>query len=97
MDFNNEDMDICDLDESKVCDNCEKCLGLSENDYMEIRLEGVIKESDDLYKEYEEYEVFSKNKEGSEEDVERDYEFIEDHKELKEEYDKNIIDILKGK
>ena len=37
------DCSICDLDPSKVCDNCGKCIGLnSEQDYRAIVVDGII-------------------------------------------------------
>ncbi len=33
--------DTCDLDPSKICDNCEKCLGL-DKDYRAIRITEII-------------------------------------------------------
>lgn len=52
MSFKNfdEKSDICNLDDIKVCTSCEKCLSFSENDYIEIKLEGLIKE--EMYKDY---------------------------------------------
>lgn len=91
-----EENDLCDLDKTKVCDNCEKCLGITESDYMEIKLDGVIKESAEFFKEYEDFEVFSE-KHSSEEDLIRDYEFLEDHEELREKYNKEISKILEDK
>lgn len=89
-----EENDICDLDDTKVCNSCEKCLGFSEDDYMEIKLDGLIKE--DVYKDHEDFEIFKKES-TSEGEIEPDYEFIEDHEDLREEYYKNIEDILKKK
>ncbi len=86
--------DICDLDETKLCDNCEKCLHIGEEDYMEIQIDGVIKDDEELLLEYEDFEVY-----GDEVTTEEEfpYEFIEDNEELREEYNKNIEDILSGK
>ena len=33
--------DYCDLDPSKICDNCEKCLGLDKN-YKIIKITKII-------------------------------------------------------
>ena len=90
MNFNEED--ICDLDENKMCDSCGKCLGEELDDYMEIKIEGIIKENDEIYKEYEDFEVFHK-----EQEEEREYEFIEDHEEIREKCYRDIEEILKGK
>ena len=39
---------MCDLDPSKVCDNCGKCIGLDENlDYRAIRVDGIVSEDMD--------------------------------------------------
>jgi len=47
---------ICDLDPSKICDNCGKCIGLNSGlDYRAIQVDGIIDEhmnpSDYLYDE----------------------------------------------
>ena len=37
------DCSICDLDSSKICDNCGKCIGLnSELEYRAIMVDGII-------------------------------------------------------
>ena len=39
---------ICDLDPSKVCDNCGKCIGMDGGmDYRAIRVDGIIGEDMD--------------------------------------------------
>lgn len=39
---------MCDLDPSKVCDNCGKCIGLDGNlDYRAIRVDGIVSEDMD--------------------------------------------------
>ena len=39
---------MCDLDPSKVCDNCGKCIGLDGNlDYRAIRVDGIVGEDMD--------------------------------------------------
>jgi len=39
---------LCDLDPSKVCDNCGKCIGLEgDMDYRAIRVDGIIGEDMD--------------------------------------------------
>lgn len=41
---------LCDLDPSKICDNCGKCIGLSgENapEYRALKVDGIIDESMD--------------------------------------------------
>ena len=36
---------ICDLDPTKVCDNCKKCIGLDgEREYRAIKVDGIIGE-----------------------------------------------------
>jgi len=37
---------ICDLDPNKICDNCEKCLELSDKDYKEIIIDEILSEKD---------------------------------------------------
>ncbi len=41
-----EDDDICDLDPTKVCDNCGKCLEYG--DFAAIRITGVRNSEEDL-------------------------------------------------
>lgn len=37
---------LCDLDPSKVCDNCKKCIGLGDNtEYRAIKIDGIIDEN----------------------------------------------------
>lgn len=37
---------ICDLDPSKICDNCKKCIGLGDDmQYRAIKIDGIIDES----------------------------------------------------
>ncbi len=34
---------MCDLDPTKVCDNCKKCIGLTDGtQYRAIRIDGII-------------------------------------------------------
>ena len=47
---------LCDLDSSKVCDNCGKCIGLDGAlEYRAIKVDGIVREemdaSDYLYDE----------------------------------------------
>ena len=37
---------ICDLDPSKICDNCGKCIGLNGDlEYLAIKVDGIITEN----------------------------------------------------
>ncbi len=39
---------LCDLDPTKICDNCGKCIGLGGGaDYRAIKIDGIIDESMD--------------------------------------------------
>ena len=39
---------ICDLDSSKVCDNCGKCIGLNGDlEYLAVKIDGIIDETMD--------------------------------------------------
>ena len=41
---------LCDLDPSKVCDNCKKCIGLDNNEdtqYRAIKIDGILDENMD--------------------------------------------------
>ena len=41
---------LCDLDPSKVCDNCKKCIGLDNNkdtQYRAIKIDGILDENMD--------------------------------------------------
>lgn len=33
--------DICDLDEAKICDNCMKCVGKSDADFLAINIDKI--------------------------------------------------------
>ena len=33
----------CDLDPSKVCDSCEKCLNQTDAEYLEILIDDIMK------------------------------------------------------
>ena len=36
---------LCDLDPSKICDNCGKCIGMDGNlEYLAIKIHGIIDE-----------------------------------------------------
>lgn len=37
--------DICDLDESKICDNCGKCI-MGDREYNEIKIDKIILDED---------------------------------------------------
>ena len=40
--------DMCDLDPSKVCDNCGKCVGLGgAADYRAVKVDGIVREDMD--------------------------------------------------
>lgn len=39
--------DMCDLDPSKVCDNCEKCLHAEDNDYNVLELDMHLETEDE--------------------------------------------------
>lgn len=85
--------DICDLDPSKMCDSCEKCLGLDISDYREIRLDGLINELSEVEEYILQDDTLSKS---SDDDVVDSFEvqYIEDIPELKEEYDKKVNELL---
>ena len=37
---------LCDLDASKICDNCGKCIGLhTDLEYRAIKIDGIIDET----------------------------------------------------
>lgn len=39
---------LCDLDPSKICDNCGKCIGLDgQTEYRAIKIDGIIEEGMD--------------------------------------------------
>lgn len=39
------DCNICDLDPSKICDNCGKCIGLNGDlEYLAVKVDGIITE-----------------------------------------------------
>ncbi|MEF9934840.1 MAG: hypothetical protein RSA01_07370 [Clostridium sp.] len=84
MEFNNE-LDICDLDPSKICDSCEKCLGIDTKDYREIRIDGVVDEDTASLNEFDEYNIFNLEEvEEEDTDATNEYEFIEDIEEIRD-------------
>ncbi|KMT23038.1 hypothetical protein [Clostridium cylindrosporum] len=92
MAFDENDInDLCDLDGMSICNSCGKCIEFEDNDYMEIKIEGIIKDQVDSYREYEDFEVFQR--ENDEED-DMPYDFIEDHEEIRDQYYKDLEDIL---
>jgi len=37
---------MCDLDPTKICDNCKRCIGLGDDtQYRAIKIDGIIDES----------------------------------------------------
>ncbi len=38
--------EFCDLDPTKICDNCEKCLGLDGKKYNEVKIDKIILDPD---------------------------------------------------
>ena len=47
---------LCDLDPSKVCDNCGKCIGLgSDLEYRAIKIDGIIDDRVDASDYLDEY------------------------------------------
>ena len=60
LDDEEEDDDFCDLDPTKVCDNCGKCLEYG--DFAAIRITGVRNSEDDLTTEEEQDLVTLKKK-----------------------------------
>ena len=55
-----EEDDYCDLDDTKICDNCGKCLdeyNTDEKGFVKVKIDKIIKEDsdislEDLYKQY---------------------------------------------
>ena len=39
--------EFCDLDPTKLCDNCGKCLENVNMDYASIKIDGIVSDSDD--------------------------------------------------
>ncbi|MEF9951200.1 MAG: hypothetical protein RR840_07320 [Clostridium sp.] len=84
MEFDKE-LDICDLDSNKLCNSCEKCLGIDVKDYREIKIDGVVDEETASLNEFDEYNMFDLES-GSVEDSDAtdEYEFLEDIEELRD-------------
>ena len=36
--------EFCDLDKTKLCDNCGKCLEIEGKEYNELKIDGIILE-----------------------------------------------------
>lgn len=85
--------DICDLDPSKICDSCEKCLGLDVSDYRQVRLDGLIDELSEVEEYLLQDDTFN---DLSDDDIIDSFEvdYIEDIPELKKEFDKKINELL---
>lgn len=87
------DDDACDLNPEKICNSCGDCLGLNNNDFKVVRIDGLAPGEIEL----EDY-ILEDNtlgsSEGSKEDDDIDIEYIEDIPELKKKYDKEINEIL---
>ena len=67
---------ICDLNRNKTCDNCEKCLDLDKNDLKEVIIDEILDDTNELF----EIEM----KDSKEIDPNREWELIDDIKNLKE-------------
>jgi hypothetical protein len=85
--------DICDLDSTKICNDCMECLGLNDSDYKIVQIDGLIDDISDL----DDYNI--QNEEISNDTYHElndsfEVEYIEDLPELKEEYDKKIDKLL---
>lgn len=94
---NFEEDDFCDLDPEKICDSCEKCLGLTNSDYRIVRVDGLMENEnyvdiDEYLSEDEIHDLDSEYDEAENDAFDVDY--IEDIPELKEEYEKKINKIL---
>lgn len=83
---------LCDLDPRKICDSCGKCLDLNDNDYIEIKINGLFENEEEDAEEYIEEETSIVKTQ--EENESSDWLYIEDIPELKEKYDKQIEEIL---
>ena len=44
--INCNECNVCDLDPNKICDNCEKCLHLEDNDYKGVVIDEILSEKD---------------------------------------------------
>ena len=91
LNFNDDD-DTCDLDSTKICNDCMECLGLDESDYKIVQIDGVIADVSEL-EDAPEAETLSSDTYHELNDS-FDVEYIEDLPELKEEYDKKIDELL---
>lgn len=96
-DFLNDSDDSCDLDSSKICDNCCKCVDdYQEKDYRVVRIDGIVKDENPQI-DWDEYiledETLQSDSDASE-DAMSDVEYIEDIPSLREEYDEKINKFL---
>jgi hypothetical protein len=85
--------DICDLDSTKICNDCMECLGLDHSDYKIVQIDGLIGDISDV----EDYNFENENISNDtylELNDTFEVEYIEDLPELKEEYDKKIDKLL---
>jgi hypothetical protein len=91
--LNADNDDMCDLDSTKICDDCMECLGLNDSDYKVVQIDGLIDDLSDV----EDYNMQNENIISDtyhELNDSFEVEYIEDLPDLKEEYDKKIDKLL---
>ena len=92
----NNDDDTCDLNISKICDSCGKCLELDSVDFKIIRIEGLATEEIEVDDYILQEDTLNKDENYEENDL-FDVEYIEDIPSLKDEYDKKLDELLHRK
>ena len=92
LNLSDDNDDICDLNTSKICDNCMECIGLDDSDYRIVQIDGLISEESEVEDTPENEDLIQDPYHDLNDSF--DVEYIEDLPELKEEYDKKIDELL---
>lgn len=95
-DYNEDDDDNCDLDPSKLCDSCGKCLEDQTEDYKVVRIDGIVKDEKvgiDLDEYLLEDETLNDDTDNID-DVMFDVDYLEDIPELNKEYEEKVNKLL---
>jgi hypothetical protein len=90
-DYDYDNDEKCDLNVTKLCDSCGKCLELDKSDFRVVRIEGIAPRDLEIDEYILEEATLDEN---IEEDNTFDALYIEDIPVLREEYDKEIDKLL---
>lgn len=88
--------DSCDLDPSKLCNSCGKCLDDQNEDYKVVRIDGIVKD-EKIGLDLDEYILEDETLKDDSENIENqifDVEYLEDIPELNKEYEEKVDKLL---